>query len=218
LCPTDKPFSTGSECIACTAPTHLFNLTSKKCTNCTNGYDVTLHKCKPSKQLKPFSGAKDKIILQPNQNETDLNNYLNNGVEDCPATKPFSIGESCIQCTDPTPYFNLSSKSCASCLLNSTTHKCEVVASAPFSASKPRVVLSGNLTKTDLDKYYASNGIQCPSDKPFYDGKVCIQCANPTPYFDLATKKCVNCPAPSIFNQDTQKCEKPAATDVDSHI
>ena len=158
LCPEDKPFSTGDDCIACYAPTDLFNLSTKKCTSCPNGYNTTIHQCNPaSETFKPVASIKDKVVLQPNQNVTDLNNYMNSPGDLCPTDKPFSIGSSCIQCSDPKPFFDLQSKSCISCDLNITTHKCKApTVSVPFADSKPRVVLSGNLTNKDLDNYYAT--------------------------------------------------------------
>jgi hypothetical protein len=213
-CPVDKPFATSTGCIACTAPNNLFNLTSKTCTSCPNGYDVTTHTCKPSSNVtyQPNAAGKDQIVLTPPQNATDLQNYLNTPGTPCPVDKPFATSTGCIACTAPNNLFNLTSKTCTSCPngYDVTTHTCKpsnvTAPSVPFTDSKPRVILSGNLTKTDLDNYYASNGVQCPSDKPFFDGKVCIQCAAPTPFFDLGTKKCVSCDSPYTFNQDTQKC------------
>lgn len=43
----------------------------------------------------------------------------------------------------------------------------------------------------------------CPIDKPFYNGKECIQCQS---YFNMNTKECTTCPENTKYNQDTLKC------------
>lgn len=188
---------------------------TKKCSSCPNVIDTVTHTCNPASNVtyQPNSAGKDQIVLTPPQNATDLQNYLNTPGTLCPTDKPFATSTGCIACTTPKDLFNLTSKTCTSCSngYDVTTHACKpsnitAAPSVPFTDSKPRVILSGNLTKTDLDNYYSTNGVQCPSDKPFFDGKACIQCAAPTPFFDLSTKKCVSCDTPYAFSQDTQKC------------
>jgi hypothetical protein len=39
------------------------------------------------------------------------------------------------------------------------------------------------------------NIVKCQLDVPFFDGEKCINCVGNTPYFNIQTKRCDNCPS-----------------------
>lgn len=47
---------------------------------------------------------------------------------------------------------------------------------------------------------------ECPSAKPFYDGKSCISCTNSTQYFNLDTRKCQSCSGNFTYDKDQRDC------------
>lgn len=128
----------------------------------------------------------------------------------CPEAAPFfSIDNQCINCEGPT-YFNLTTKTCGSCptglSYNVVTHQCSAqytsnlkksnwVAKNPYSALMQNISAIQNNTLT-----------VCPDLTPYYNGANCINCVDPTPYYDIDKAICVGCPKDTTFNSATYKC------------
>lgn len=49
--------------------------------------------------------------------------------------------------------------------------------------------------------------VDCPQDKPYYDGLSCISCPDPFRYFNLNTRQCQLCPLDSRYNRESRECE-----------
>lgn len=48
--------------------------------------------------------------------------------------------------------------------------------------------------------------MDCPQDKPYYDGLSCISCPDPFRYFNLNTRQCQLCPLDSRYNKENREC------------
>lgn len=55
---------------------------------------------------------------------------------------------------------------------------------------------------------------ECPADKPFFDGMVCVSCPSYQPYFDLNKNQCVNCPTDSSYSAERKECLSTAGATV----
>jgi len=49
--------------------------------------------------------------------------------------------------------------------------------------------------------------INCPSEAPFFNGSICLNCVAPQNLYDLTKKNCTVCPDLTVFNTITHKCD-----------
>lgn len=93
-----------------------------KCTNCITPtiFDPNIYSCasKQRMQTNPTSAAN--LILEGRSLNEWKTIYFNTQtadpqVSDCPASKPFFDGITCISCNTETPYFNLQYHICQNC-------------------------------------------------------------------------------------------------------
>lgn len=117
----------------------------------------------------------------------------------------------CIKCDSTTPIFNISSSKCTSCpsgnVYDPAIKQCipgDKPSKPNVAAATPNILISSPLGPKDVENYLAGSGIECPKDKPFINGTECVQCSNPTPLFDLKSKKCSSCP--NGVNPTTHLC------------
>ena len=70
----------------------------------------------------------------------------------------------------------------------------------------------GNYSSDDIVKLYNKRAEQydnvtnCPTDKPFFDGKSCIQCPSNSPVFNIETSQCGNCPSGEQVDNTAKRC------------
>ena len=106
LCPPDRPYYNGKRCIACYGETPLFDLSSKQCTNCIDGftYFSNIHKC--TKNFRVTNAQAPNLLETPNYNLSSLyqsieklrNEHPNNKIENCLISKPFERENECMEC------------------------------------------------------------------------------------------------------------------------
>lgn len=136
----------------------------------------------------------------------DLFNFItNNNVTKCPLKTPFLRGSDsvCVNCTEPTPVFDLYKKDCVACpagtKLNPETHKCEK-AEAPQPTSK----CTANYIWND-----SQNKCICPDKFPIDLGCECVKCLEPF-VWNVADRACkLRCEETHNWNNSTQQCECP---------
>ena len=170
-CNDKAPFFNGVECIKCSDPTPIFNISSSKCVACPAGtkYDQPTKNCISSGEVtyKPNSSAGiPKTILGANQTQKDLDNYYSGNGTECPINAPFVIAGKCAPCPADKPLFSLETKTCSACpsgtKFDVATQKC-VAGTAPafkpnLSSGSPKVLLGANQTQKDIDAYFSGNG------------------------------------------------------------
>jgi hypothetical protein len=76
----------------------------------------------------------------------------------------------------------------------------------------PNWILGNQTASQVVDDYYErslryDNVTNCPIEKPFFNGKLCITCSEPRPVFDLMERKCVSCGEGYSPNNVTKKCD-----------
>jgi hypothetical protein len=109
----------------------------------------------------------------------------------CPEAQPIFVYGQCINCTAPTPNFNVTSQICSACPSGSvytpSNQSCVVVpmyisnlSATTWVSATPFAdfVQNGNAIATG--KY-----IVCPTATPYYNGIQCISCNSQYPYFDM---------------------------------
>ena len=133
-CPDSTPFFNGTGCINCTDPTPYFNLDNQTCQACPNGtvLNSTAFQCQnvvssPKPNATTPNGTAPSALNRTLTTDPNAAQPSNSSVP-CPDSTPFFNGTGCLNCTDPTPIFNLDTKLCSQCpagqTLNGTTHKC----------------------------------------------------------------------------------------------
>lgn len=76
----------------------------------------------------------------------------------------------------------------------------------------------GNYTTEDIMKIYNKrteqydNVTNCPLERPFFDGKQCIQCPPGSPVFNMETQQCGNCPAGERVDDVAKRCTSTSAS------
>lgn len=148
------------------------------------------------------------MSTQPNgsnpvgQNRTvgDLNETA--GSIPCPESAPFFNGNSCINCTEPNPIFNASTRSCTSC--QNGFYSVSDANCRRFNATNPNAngnVISPNTTVDPNDNY-------CPIETPYFNGEQCVACQDQSlPYFNQTSGQCANCPEGTILNNNNGICQ-----------
>lgn len=196
-CPNETPFFDGSKCIACTSPNIIFDTKNLNCTSCpaTTEYNILTHACEP---MTPVT-APTPTGSNPAAQNRAIGTIPTTSNPCSTTTAPFFDGTKCINCTAPTPYFNVSSQKCVDCVggvYNSTTYKCDI-----YNANNPQGQTIGTTTTTTTDVY-------CPVATPFFDGTKCMGCTTAAaPYFDVNKKVCAGCPTGSTYDSATKLCK-----------
>ena len=67
--------------------------------------------------------------------------------------------------------------------------------------SAPSDVIT-NITKSSAMANYKP----CPTATPFFDGKDCIVCVEPSPIYSYDANKCSSCVSPTIFDKNLHAC------------
>jgi hypothetical protein len=206
FCRQQTPYFNGMTCISCNGITPYFDQLQYTCVQCPSGtfLNPNTHTCQAS-----YPNASN-----PSAANSSIGPIYTAGPNDipCPPATPFFVGGSCINCYAPTPNFNSTSQSCASCPVgtayNAPSQSCILtavsytnnlnatnwVSSTPFAD----FVSNGNAVASGV---YAP----CPIDNPYYNGFQCINCPAGQ-YFNVTTGQCVYCPFATTFDQLAKKC------------
>jgi hypothetical protein len=128
----------------------------------------------------------------------------------CPLSTPFYNGAQCIACGDQSPYFNLQTNTCTSCMnYDPKTHTCGPSGNynlTNFETALNRVVLPFGISAQSL---LNQPGIQCPASMPFLSAGTCIDCFSPTPLFNYSTSLCTTCAVGLTFVAERNQCVNP---------
>lgn len=72
VCPPEKPYSTGFECVSCRGSTNLWNLTSHKCTTCEEDEDYVMSKYEcVSKYGEEAVGRRKGVVVNKRRQDTE---------------------------------------------------------------------------------------------------------------------------------------------------
>lgn len=199
-CDIKTPFYDGTKCISCQDPTPLFDTVNRKCFACpaNTQFDSTSNQCKPLPTVTNTATGTLYIGPTPVATSTDI---------PCPNDQPYFDGSKCIACTSPNIIFDTNSLKCTSCPatteFNILTHTCEPM--TPVTAPTP-TGSNPNAQNRAIGTIPVTSNPCSTTAAPFFDGSKCIDCAAPTPYFDVASKKCVDC-VNGVYNSKTNKCD-----------
>jgi hypothetical protein len=108
VCDANTPFYNGDKCIACTAPTELFNVTSLTCDSCKAGeiYIPRRRACKPINSLLLLDLDAPNLLLPFGVTIDQLKDRQNSFIQQHPTFTPH-------KCDKDRPYFN--GEVCVSC-------------------------------------------------------------------------------------------------------
>ena len=134
VCPSETPYSDGTQCIACEAPNYFFNYVEKKCEGCSEEeiYNETSNTCDPKEKVY-ISENSDRLMATPHVSIEDYEQTVeekkNNSdviVEVC-ENNSYSNFEECFPCAEE-EYFNVETLKCDTCdgELNNETSKCDL--------------------------------------------------------------------------------------------
>lgn len=104
-----------------------------------------------------------------------------------------------------------------------TVHKC-VLNTAPYitNPSTAPNLIYGDSPLAQWKAWYNGNKTASPSPQdcvmptPYYNGQVCISCADPYPYFDLLMKDCARCP--TGYNYANGQCLSTTSTSLSPNL
>lgn len=120
-CPYEEPFFDGTKCILCKEPTPLFSFDSGKCSACLNGttFSANVHSCVIAQKHQTSMNVPNLVLDGHPLNEWK-SYYVNNQTKnpqlgDCPPSKPYFDGMTCINCERPDNLFSLAKRSCVHC-------------------------------------------------------------------------------------------------------
>ena len=186
----------------CDEPDRLFVLQTKTCISCPKYYALngTTHKCAKLPSNVTLSSAEDRVLL----GEEDTLKEVGEWDVPCRTSRPFFNGTDCIYCED---LYNHTSKQCTSCpkdhAFNKSTHSCyELPPDSTNPSAYNRTLLTAGASLPD-----PSQGIHCHEDKPFFNGKECIQCSGSDNLFDWHAQKCSSCDIQtSHYDSEQHKC------------
>ena len=160
---------------------------------------------------EPTEPVKQSNIYAPNwilgdQTVEDLvNSYVarsreSQSLSNCPIETPFFNGIVCINCTDPTPLFNMKTLQCTICpnrsIFCSEGKKCNT--SNPTSSNP---IAANNILGPDPQP--TAQDTVCPAATPYFTGTQCISCPK---LYDSYNKICFECPANKIWDPAQDKC------------
>ena len=166
-----------------------------KCLQCPSGliFDVQATVCTvpQANTLTYLSGQSRWVtsignmtkVLSDRAAKVAINNY-----SICGTSTPYFDGANCINCPHE---FNLNTRTCSKPL--------------PGFAYDPNIHAYLEYQYNIATYPYANNYISktpipftfnyCNATAPFFDGIACIPCLKPFPYFNISSKKCVQCPS-----------------------
>jgi hypothetical protein len=132
---------------------------------------------------------------------------LYNNVTNCPLEFPFFDGKDCINCTGSQNLFNMQTKQCGSCPLdtelNVALRTCnQVPHNSDFTKTK-NYNLDGASSLPIPDPKLSP----CPPEAPFYNGS-CINC-NRGLWWSVKENKCKSCDKGLAFDKNVMQCIKP---------
>lgn len=140
-------------------------------------------------------------------------------VTPCPAATPYYNRANCINCSAPSPYFNLATSQCVACASTSTYDPVNHVCGPP-------VIYYANLTNSNWTVNNASDvqtllsnttalkaqpkSQECPAGQEFYNSSstTCTNCSLGL-YYNYDSNVCVSCNAPQVIDANTRKCCTP---------
>lgn len=134
-CPITTPYFNGQTCISCSNPTPIFSYDALKCTSCVapSIFDPNLYSCVSPQRMQTNPATAQNLIMEGRSLNEWKTYYFNNQtadpqISDCPNSKPFFDGITCISCPADTPYFNLQYQLCQNCSKNTAydaaEHEC----------------------------------------------------------------------------------------------
>lgn len=135
-------------------------------------------------------------------------------ITNCPLSNPFYNGAACINCTNPTPIFDMKALVCTACpqgqVLDTQAKTC-------VQGAVPTPNVTNATAATNILGALPVNGpydVPCPATTPYFNGTGCVNCVEPTPLFNSTSLTCVSCPTGSTFNSTSHSCNanKPNVT------
>lgn len=128
VCPRDRPFFNGKECIACALPAY-YNIQTLICSLCPEGQGFSLAQgaCIDKRFFQTVYTTVISSNVQNYYGTPPKTDPAYQNVTACPADHPYSTGQTCIQCQLPS-YFNFEILACQNCppdfRFDVSTHKC----------------------------------------------------------------------------------------------
>lgn len=117
----------------------------------------------------------------------------------CPADKQFVVDNICTGCPNGTSYSS-TSKVCIQCPDGSK-----------FNPNTSQCLVQVNGTLNPCSEFATYNSLtkqcQCPLDMPHDTGRQCVVCTPPS-YWDSLSRTCKSCSDGTIFNLNTNNCQK----------
>ena len=176
---------------------HLEQLTLVSCPEQNSTYNITGNTSAPGfanvNDYKYITRYENQSYIYGSTNETqynmDLFSYMTaNNVQKCPPETPYAIwsNNSCINCSDPTPLFDLGASQCTACQANEY-----------FVPQSPSCLNSNCQGGSVYNN--ATNQCICPGDRPFSNGQICVSCYLPN-YWNKDTLSCESCGPNAVFD------------------
>ena len=92
-----------------------------------------------------------------------------------------------------------------------------VISAKPYDSSVQAQIAAATPTtwvaNQNIQNYILTNNQTlpqngCPPERPYLQGFMCINCGGDTPYFDVASQRCVNCGVGTYFSERNHTCLK----------
>ena len=129
---------------------------------------------------------------------------------------PFYDGSKCISCSKD-EVFSFDAEKCTKCTsgtqFNKNMHVCvnpqKLYQTNPLTAPN---LIYGGVSRAEWAYSYRKvqevepSVIDCPTEKPFFDGIICISCPVDKPYFNLLDKSCSTCDKGSEYDSSVHEC------------
>ena len=127
------------------------------------------------------------------------------------------IKGNCQNCPTAESLFSLETNSCTSCgaherYLNEL-HSCRGIKYSTNVDAPNLLVRNASTYKRLVDSFEASKAAKledrlagCPNEQPYFNGKECIGCSQPTPLFSLDDQLCSKCSTGKIYSVETRTC------------
>ena len=130
-------------------------------------------------------------------------------VSNCPLSKPFFNGTSCIQCNGILNLFNMQLAKCEKCpsgyKIHMTKHTCELVPHyTNFNLTNRNYMLGGAKALPAAPAGVTS----CPSTQPYWNSTNCVKCNLPE-YWNVNTSQCLSCIPGLVFDTILKNCTRP---------
>lgn len=145
----------------------------------------------------------DDLIEEYYQRSIQYDNITN-----CPLENPFFDGNSCINCHEPEPIFNILTRNCEACpfdtQLNTGLRICQQVPHYSDYSKATTYSLDGASSLPTPDPKLTP----CPSKTPFWNGK-CLSCRSGR-WWSVKDNVCKSCPAGNAFDSNLKTCVVPS--------